>query len=145
MAYFAGAIAVVGGLGWAIRNGKFSLGPLDKIFNADEITPAGYEEMHIERSGATLDYVPQSLSESFMGYQYLDLEHTTMVANDLPFGPGVIDHQYLYENAYDLGYNDDDLIADMNRENPPSTRIRSFRDGSRSPGPRCCLWTLKGN
>lgn len=85
--YFVGSVILAGGLGWLIKSDKLSLGPVDKIFKADELTPADYEEMHIERSGSTLDYVPQSLSESFMGYQYLDLEHTTMVANDLPFGP----------------------------------------------------------
>ena len=51
-----------------------------------------------------------------------------MVANDAPWGPGVIDVQAVYENPYDLGYSDDDLMmaaeenylmADMNRRSHP--------------------------
>lgn len=141
--YFVGSVILAGGLGWLIKSDKLSLGPVDKIFKADELTPADYEEMHIERSGATLDYVPQSLSESFMGYQYLDLEHTSMVANDLPFGPGVIDHQYLYENAYDLGYDDSTLIADMNRETHPLQEYVPQEMAAEAPGQGSLYGRLK--
>ena len=141
--YFVGSVILAGGLGWLIKSDKLSLGPVDKIFKADELTPADYEEMHIERSGATLDYVPQSLSESFMGYQYLDLEHTSMVANDLPFGPGVIDHQYLYENAYDLGYDDSTLIADMNRETHPLQEYVPQEMAAEAPGQGALYGRLK--
>jgi len=143
ISYFVGALGVMAGLGWAVRSNKISLGPLNKIFNADEITPAQYEEMHIERSGSTLDYVPQSLSEAFMGYQYLDLEHTTMVANDAPFGPGIIDNSYLYENDFDLGYNDDELIADMNRETHPLQEYAPQEMSAEAPGQGALYGRLK--
>lgn len=143
LSYFLGGLATFGGLLWAVKSKKLSLGPLNKVFNADELTPADYEEMHIERSGSTLDFVPQSLSESFMGYQYLDLEHTTMVANDLPFGPGVIDHQYVYENAYDLGYDDSTLIADMNRTTHPLQEYAPREMSAEAPGQGAVYGKLK--
>lgn len=141
--YFFSGVAVVGGLAWAVSRGKLSLGPLNQVFNADELTPADYEEMHIERSGSTLDFVPQALSEAFMGYQYLDLEHTTMVANDLPFGPGVIDHQAVYENGYDMGYDDDALIADMNRSTHPLQEYAPREMSAEAPGQGAVYGKLK--
>ena len=48
ISYFVGAIGVMAGLGWAVRSNKISLGPLNKVYNADEITASQYEEMHIE-------------------------------------------------------------------------------------------------
>ena len=119
--FLAGAAAIVG-TAYALRSTT-----VGKLFNAPgHWSAADLEEMQIERSGQTLDTIPVGLSESFMGYQFLDLEHTTMVANDAPWGPGVIDVQAVYENPYDLGYSDDDLMAaermlmaDMNRRSHP--------------------------
>ena len=120
--FFAGAAAIVG-TAYALRSTS-----VGKLFNAPaHWSAADLEEMQIERSGQTVDTIPVGLTEAFMGYQFLDLEHTTMVANDAPWGPGVIDVQAVYENPYDLGYSDDDLMAaeenhlmaDMNRRSHP--------------------------
>ena len=110
--FFAGAAAIVG-TAYALRSTS-----VGKLFNAPaHWSAADLEEMQIERSGQTLDTIPLGLTEAFMGYQFLDLEHTTMVANDAPWGPGVIDAQVVYENPYDLGYSDDDLVARAAEEN----------------------------
>jgi len=56
--------------------------------------------MFIELTGSTADIIPTSLSQSFMGYQALDLTHGSPVVNTLPFGPGVIDVQPMNPNPY---------------------------------------------
>ena len=135
--FLAGAAAIVG-TAYALRSTT-----VGKIFNAPaHWTAADLEEMQIERSGQTLDTIPVGLSESFMGYQFLDLEHTTMVANDAPWGPGVIDVQAVYENPYDLGYSDDDLMAaeenylmaDMNRRSHPMQEYVPKELAAEAPG-----------
>ena len=135
--FLAGAAAIVG-TAYALRSTT-----VGKIFNAPgHWSAADLEEMQIERSGQTLDTIPVGLSESFMGYQFLDLEHTTMVANDAPWGPGVIDVQAVYENPYDLGYSDDDLIAaeenylmaDMNRRSHPMQEYVPKELAAEAPG-----------
>lgn len=73
-------------------------------FNADALTYSDLEQLQVERSGVTADVVPESLTESFMGYKFLDLQSTRMVVNTDPFGPGVSDVQPRYVNPYDLGY-----------------------------------------
>jgi len=106
-------------------------------------SPLGY--FLVERSGQTVDTIPVGLTEAFMGYQFLDLEHTTMVANDAPWGPGVIDVQAVYENPYDLGYSDDDLMmaaeenylmADMNRRSHPMKEYVPKELSAEMPGHR---------
>ena len=135
--FLAGAAAIVG-TAYALRSTT-----VGKIFNAPaHWSAADLEEMQIERSGQTLDTIPVGLSESFMGYQFLDLEHTTMVANDAPWGPGVIDVQAVYENPYDLGYSDDDLMAaeenylmaDMNRRSHPMQEYVPKELAAEAPG-----------
>ena len=39
------------------------------------VTDADYQTMFIELTGSTADIIPTSLSQSFMGYQALDLTH----------------------------------------------------------------------
>ena len=69
--FLAGAAAIVG-TAYALRSTA-----VGKIFNAPaHWTAADLEEMQIERSGQTLDTIPVGLTEAFMGYQFLDLEHT---------------------------------------------------------------------
>lgn len=135
--FLAGAAAIVG-TAYALRSTT-----VGKLFNAPgHWSAADLEEMQIERSGQTLDTIPVGLSESFMGYQFLDLEHTTMVANDAPWGPGVIDVQAVYENPYDLGYSDDDLMAaeenylmaDMNRRSHPMQEYVPKELAAEAPG-----------
>ena len=135
--FLAGAAAIVG-TAYALRSTT-----VGKIFNAPgHWSAADLEEMQIERSGQTMDTIPVGLSESFMGYQFLDLEHTTMVANDAPWGPGVIDVQAVYENPYDLGYSDDDLMAaeenylmaDMNRRSHPMQEYVPKELAAEAPG-----------
>ena len=75
-----------------------------KMFGADGITPAKYEQMHIESSGVTVDTVPVSQVGSFMGWQQLHLGKTTSVANDSPFMDGVVDSKPVYQNPFDVGY-----------------------------------------
>ena len=75
-----------------------------KMFNADAITPAQLEQMHIESSGVTVDTVPVSQVGSFMGWQQLHLSKTTSVANDSPFMDGVVDAKPVYQNPFDVGY-----------------------------------------
>ncbi|MAY90159.1 MAG: hypothetical protein CMN00_03115 [Rickettsiales bacterium] len=138
--FLAGAAAIVG-TAYALRSTA-----VGKIFNAPaHWTAADLEEMQIERSGQTLDTIPVGLTEAFMGYQFLDLEHTTMVANDAPWGPGVIDVQAVYENPYDLGYSDDDLMmaaeenylmADMNRRSHPMKEYVPKELAAEMPGHR---------
>tara|TARA_B100000683_G_scaffold274100_1_gene321365 strand:- start:2057 stop:2962 length:906 start_codon:yes stop_codon:yes gene_type:complete len=135
--FLAGAAAIVG-TAYALRSTT-----VGKIFNASSHwSAADLEEMQVERSGQTLDTIPVGLSESFMGYQFLDLEHTTMVANDAPYGPGVIDVQAVYENPYDLDYNDSDLMAaeenylmaDMNRRSHPMQEYVPKELAAEAPG-----------
>ena len=135
--FLAGAAAIVG-TAYALRSTT-----VGKLFNAPgHWSAADLEEVQIERSGQTLDTIPVGLSESFMGYQFLDLEHTTMVANDAPWGPGVIDVQAVYENPYDLGYSDDDLMAaeenylmaDMNRRSHPMQEYVPKELAAEAPG-----------
>jgi len=64
------------------------------------VTDAEYQTMFIELTGSTADIIPTSLSQSFMGYQALDLTHGSPVVNTLPFGPGVIDVQPMNPNPY---------------------------------------------
>ncbi len=64
------------------------------------VTDAEYQTMFIELTGSTTDIIPTSLSQSFMGYQALDLTHGSPVVNTLPFGPGVIDVQPVNPNPY---------------------------------------------
>ena len=66
---------------------------VSQVFGADAITPAELEEMHIESSGVTVDTVPVSQVQAFMGWQQLRLQHTNAVANDSPFMDGVVDAQ----------------------------------------------------
>ena len=77
------------------------------VFGADAITPAELEEMHIESSGVTVDTVPVSQVQAFMGWQQLRLQHTNAVANDSPFMDGVVDAQPVYTNPFDIGYSFD--------------------------------------
>ena len=131
VSYFVAGIAAVAGV--ALFTGRWK----PKVFGASQLDAAQLEEMQVERSGQTLDYVPVGLSQSFMGYQYLDLEHTTMVANDSPFGPGVIDHQVLYHNPYDLGYDiadESELMGDMNRRTHPMQEYVPKEMSAEAPG-----------
>ena len=64
------------------------------------VTDADYQTMFIELTGSTVDLIPRSLSQSFMGAQALDLTHGGPVVNTLPFGPGVVDVQPLNTNPY---------------------------------------------
>ena len=75
-----------------------------KVFGADGLTPAKYEQMHIESSGVTVDTVPVSQVQAFMGWQQLHLGKTTSVANDSPFMDGVVDSKPVYQNPFDVGY-----------------------------------------
>ena len=78
-----------------------------KVFGADAITPAELEEMHIESSGVTVDTVPVSNVQSFLGWEQLHLQHTSAVANDSPFMDGIVDAQPVYVNPFDIGYSFD--------------------------------------
>jgi hypothetical protein len=140
LGYFLAGAAALAGVGYALRSTN-----LGKVFNAPaHWTAADLEEMQIERSGQTLDTIPVGLTEAFMGYQFLDLEHTTMVANDAPWGPGVIDAQVIYNNPYDLGYSDEDLVAhaaeesylmnDINRRTHPMQEYVPKELASEAPG-----------
>ncbi len=80
---------------------------VSQVFGADAITPAELEEMHIESSGVTVDTVPVSQVQAFMGWQQLHLQHTNAVANDSPFMDGVVDAQPVYTNPFDIGYSFD--------------------------------------
>lgn len=73
-------------------------------FEAHELTYADLEQVQIERSGVTTDVIPDTLTESFMGYKFLDLQSTNMLVNTEPWGPGVSDVQPRYVNPYDVGY-----------------------------------------
>ena len=79
-------------------------GVKQKVFGADQFTYADLEQIQVERSGVTVDVIPDSLSESFMGYKFLDLQSTNMIVNTDPFGPGVSDVQPRYINPYDNGF-----------------------------------------
>jgi|LWDU01.1.fsa_nt_gi hypothetical protein len=142
LGYFFAGVASIIGIGYAMRSTS-----LGKVFNSPaHYTAADYEEMQIERSGQTLDTIPVGLTEAFMGYQFLDLEHTTMVANDAPWGPGVIDAQVIYNNPYDLGYSDEDLVAqaaeesylmnDINRRTHPMQEYVPKELAAEMPGHR---------
>ena len=69
------------------------------------VTDAEYQTMFIELTGSTTDIIPTSLSQSFMGYQALDLTHGSPVVNTLPFGPGVIDVQPMNPTNHNLSLN----------------------------------------
>ena len=141
LGYFFAGVASIVGIGYALRSTS-----LGTVFNAAGYTAADYEEMQIERSGQTLDTIPVGLTEAFMGYQFLDLEPTTMVANDAPWGPGVIDAQVIYNNPYDIGYSDEDLVAqaaeesylmnDINRRTHPMQEYVPKELASEMPGHR---------
>ena len=70
------------GLGILVAAGAAILNPFnlrEKLgFAAHEMTYADMEQVQIERSGITTDVVPDSLTESFMGYKFLDLQSTNM-------------------------------------------------------------------
>jgi|TARA_B110000285_G_scaffold234654_1_gene312384 hypothetical protein len=86
-------------------------------FAADEMTYADLEQIQIERSGITTDVIPDSLTESFMGYKFLDLQSTNMLVNTEPWGPGVSDVQPRYINPYDMGYTiENELIGKFQAE-----------------------------
>jgi hypothetical protein len=108
-----------------IRGGK-APGFLVDAFSANTLTDADYEEMHVEKSGSTVDTVPVGLSESFQGAMYLPLQYTTSVANDAPGGPGVIDWQVIYTDPYKIG---GDQVAQL-----PSTAVDSYQDAT-NPDP----------
>ncbi len=95
-------VAVAAYLGSATIREKVS-----DVFGADAITPAELEEMHIESSGVTVDTVPVSNVQSFLGWEQLHLQHTNAVANDSPFMDGIVDAQPVYENPFDVGYSFD--------------------------------------
>ena len=96
------------GLGILVAAGAAILNPFnlrEKLgFSAHEMTYADMEQVQIERSGITTDVIPDSLTESFMGYKFLDLQSTNMLVNTEPWGPGVSDVQPRYINPYDMGY-----------------------------------------
>ena len=96
------------GLGILVAAGAAILNPFnlrEKLgFSAHEMTYADMEQVQIERSGITTDVIPDSLTESFMGYKFLDLQSTNMLVNTEPFGPGISDVQPRYINPYDMGY-----------------------------------------
>lgn len=86
-------------------------------FNADALTYSDLEQIQIERSGVTADVIPESLTEAFMGYKFLDLQSTRMTVNTDPFGPGVSDVQPRYINPYDVGYTiSNEVMADFQAE-----------------------------
>ena len=78
------------------------------------VTDAEYQTMFIELTGSTVDIIPTSLSQSFMGYQALNLTHGSPVVNTLPFGPGVIDVQPMNPNPYRA--NEPQPIAESPKE-----------------------------
>ena len=65
------------GLGILVAAGAAILNPFnlrEKLgFSAHEMTYADMEQVQIERSGITTDVIPDSLTESFMGYKFLRL------------------------------------------------------------------------
>jgi len=86
-------------------------------FAADEFTYADLEQIQIERSGVNVDVIPDSLTESFMGYKFLDLQSTNMIVNTDPFGPGVSDVQPRYINPYDNGFTlSDEVVTEYQAE-----------------------------
>jgi len=70
------------------------------------------------------------LVSSFMGYRFLDLAHTSAVVNERPWGTGVTDHKAVYANGYDLGYSDDQFVA-----NAESVRSLTFGADGNYYGP----------
>ena len=96
------------GLGVLVAGAAAILNPFnirEKLgFSAHEMTYADMEQVQIERSGITTDVIPDSLTESFMGYKFLDLQSTNMLVNTEPWGTGVSDVQPRYINPYDMGY-----------------------------------------
>jgi hypothetical protein len=96
--------AVLVGVAAFFGNEKFR-SKVSSVFGADGITPANLEEMHIESSGVTIDQVPTSLAQSFLGYQQLHLQGTNSIANDSPFMDGIVDAQPVYVNPHDIGYS----------------------------------------
>ena len=86
-------------------------------FAAHELTYADLEQVQIERSGITTDVIPDSLTEAFMGYKFLDLQTTNMCVNTEPWGPGVSDVQPRYINPYDMGYTiENEMMAKFQAE-----------------------------
>lgn len=87
-------------------------GKVSEVFGSDDITPARLEEMHIESSGVTVDTVPVSQVQAFLGWEQLHLQHTNAVANDSPFMDGIVDAKPVYQNPFDIGYGfDQDYYA----------------------------------
>lgn len=124
-----GAALVLAGGFWAIRSGL--PGRLKTVvFGADQINPADAERIDVERTGLTADVVPESLVSSFMGYRFLDLAHTSAVVNERPWGTGVTDHKAVYANGYDIGYSDDQFVA-----NAEGVRPRAFGADTSYYGP----------
>ena len=95
----------------------------DKLssFNADGITPAKLEQMHIESSGVTVDTVPVSQVQAFLGWQQLHLGKTTSVANDSPFMDGVVDTKPVYQNPFDIGYTMSQEAFGADTQHTPNT------------------------
>ena len=108
------------GLGLVVAAAVSILNPWnwrEKVFNADALTYTDLEQIQIERSGVTADVIPESLTEAFMGYKFLDLQSTRMTVNTDPFGPGVSDVQPRYINPYDMGYTiSNEVMGDFQAE-----------------------------
>ena len=91
----------------ADSNGKSIIDTIKQRF-----TPAELEQVNNERSGATVDVIPQSLVSSYLGQEFLGLDRADRVVNMSSFGTGVADVRVEVVNPYDYELSSEDFKAD---------------------------------
>tara|TARA_R110002096_G_scaffold153824_2_gene317794 strand:+ start:595 stop:1230 length:636 start_codon:yes stop_codon:yes gene_type:complete len=113
----------------ADSNGKSIIDTIKERF-----TPSELEQVHNEKSGATVDIIPQSLTSSFLGQEFLGLDRADRVVNMSSFGTGVADVRIETVNPYDYELSAEDFRADtVGQENTNGLNLNIMKSVRPSP------------
>ena len=93
----------------------------------DRFTPSELEEVNTERTGATVDVIPMSLTPSYLGQQFLQLDRSDRVVNMSPFGIGVSDVRVEQVNPYDYELSAQDFRAEVGVGQEPTSLLNEMK------------------
>ena len=89
-----------------------------------KFTPSDLEGQRVERTGMTVDMVPNQLSPDYDYSCVLAYDKASMVVNDLAFGPGVSDMKIEVVNPYDYTLSAEDFSVGAVGQEVASSQLK---------------------
>ena len=89
-----------------------------------KFTPSDLEQQQVERTGMTVDMVPNQLSPDYDYACVLAYDKASMVVNDAPFGPGVSDVQIDIVSPYDYHLGAEDFSVEAVGQEVSSSQLK---------------------